>query len=371
MSIKILIVDDEADARFLCSEILSDLYETEEAENVAQALEKIESFSPHIVLSDIKMPGEDGISLLKKVKKSHPEIYVALLTGHGDKQLAIEAIRSGAFDFIEKPFEDEEILSTVERMATVIELHQKLEMAKLRTAESEKMASLGLMSGGIAHEINTPLGAILLTAQAIERGLKKESPDLEKASKMAGKIQMMVDNISQIIQSLKAFSRDSQGDAFEESNLMDIVQNTISLCKNKIKISNVEVRMDEGLKNVPVPCRPSEIIQVLVNLVNNACDAIQDLEEKWIELKVEESADTVKLILKDSGGGIPQDALEKIFDPFYTTKDIDKGTGLGLYVCSGLVKGHGGSLEIDSSSKNTTFVLSLPKSHESDIPLAA
>jgi len=112
--IKILIVDDEESARFLMSDILGDDYDVKEAHNVSTALKIFEDFNPQIIISDIKMPGEDGISLLGKIKVISPGTYVILVTGHGDKRIAIDALKGGAFDFLEKPYESAELLKIID-----------------------------------------------------------------------------------------------------------------------------------------------------------------------------------------------------------------------------------------------------------------
>lgn len=365
---KILIVDDEADARFLCSEILSEEYQVEEAENVADAIQKIKSFRPAIILTDVKMPGQDGIQLLKVVKRDYPEICVIILTGHGDKQIAIEAMRNGAFDFLEKPFEDEEILSSVERAVKILSLEKKIEEFRLRSAESEKLASLGMMSGGIAHEINTPLGAIMLTAQAIEKHLSKSDPDLVKVSGLATNIQRVVDHISKIIQSLQVFMRDSSKDSFELAKLSEIIENSLSLCKSKTKSVSATITTDyHDQEDAKVSCRSSELVQVIVNLINNSCDAIKDLSERWIHIEIENLGDKMQIRLTDSGDCVSQEVASKLFEPFYTTKGFDKGTGLGLYVSKGLIQSHGGTLEIDPASEHTSFLITLPNPVADDL----
>ncbi len=118
---------------------------------------------------------------------------------------------------------------------------------------------------------------------------------------------------------------------------------------------------DDFSKNIIIQCRESEIAQVLFNLVSNAGDAVADLSERWIKLDYQNTAEEANIRIMDSGPGIPEEIQQKIFHPFFTTKDIGKGTGLGLAVSVGIIESHGGKIDIDSSSPNTTFIIKIPK----------
>lgn len=366
--LKVAVVDDEPHARLLIKDILGEAYETREAESVLSALDLFSEWIPDIILSDIKMPGEDGISLLKKCKSQFPDVPVILITGHADKAIALEALKEGAFDFIEKPFEDEELIATTERAANMILLKQKLDQARTMSIEAEKLATVGLMAGGIAHEINNPLGVILLLASS----LKSKSGKPDDVLMVSQKISDTVMKITKIIKSLQSFSRNSSGTPFLDTSVKKIVDDVLNLCGKRLTENSVEMMVDnESMENLVIQCRESEIAQVLFNLVNNANDAIKDLDNKWIKVACEDNDKTVKIIVKDSGPGIPEDLKNKIFHPFFTTKEIGKGTGLGLAVSVGIIEAHNGIIEIDSEAPNTTFIIQVPKVQLQKIKLSA
>ena len=167
-TIRILIVDDEKTERELIARILIEAYEIKEASHAEEALNIISTWTPHLIVSDLKMLGLNGFELIKKVHTVFSEIPIILVTGYGDKELAIEAIRVGAFDFVEKLSFPQHLLVAVKRAAGLVKLKSSLEDAHARSIESEKLATIGLMAGGIAHEINTPLGSILLQSGNLE-----------------------------------------------------------------------------------------------------------------------------------------------------------------------------------------------------------
>ena len=362
MSITVLIVDDEPSARLLVSDILSDDYDVVEAQDAKQAMEMFATHNPDIVLSDIKMPGEDGVALLGKIKSVSPKTPVILLTGHGDKVLAVEALKKGAFDFIEKPFEDEEIVSATQRAAHGLRLEAELVNVQARSVESEKLASLGVMAGGVAHEINTPLWAILLSSNSLKKHAQGGELNPEYIIKISDNIGRVVEHISKIITSLKTFSRDSGQDPFLDTKVFTLLEGVISLCAKRFSSGSIELKVEgPSDPSLSLQCRESELAQVIFNLLNNAHDAVEHLDERWVKVEVLDLGENVQIKVSDSGPGIPAEVRSQIFEPFFTTKDVGKGTGLGLSVSIGIIRAHSGKIAIDLESPNTVFVVTLPK----------
>ena len=240
------------------------------------------------------------------------------------------------------------------------ELEAQLDSERLRSVNQEKMASLGEMAGGVAHEINNPLAIIDGVARNLEVLIRRGSPDVEKVNAMCERLRKTVKRIAKIVSSLRAFSRDASADPFEPAAVKEIVEETLDFCRERFKHHEVELRIGE-IFPATIECRQIEISQVLINLLNNAFDAIAELPEKWVEVGVEDSGEYVEIHVTDSGSGLPEEIAEKIMQPFFTTKDLGKGTGLGLSISRGIVEHHNGVLRVDTSHKNTRFVLSLPK----------
>jgi C4-dicarboxylate-specific signal transduction histidine kinase len=292
----------------------------------------------------------------------------------------------GADDYMTKPFVPEELLAKanvflrltlMEREVT--ELNQSLEIkvqertkqlldteAKLIT--SAKMAALGEMAGGIAHEINTPLSTVRMVAEQIEELIKDTPPDQGLIAEKTQIISNTVQRISVIISGLRTFSRDGSKDRLDYMPLHRIVDDTLALCGEKIKYNSVEIKVDFP-DDIKVQCRPVQVSQVLLNLIGNACDAISSQEEKWVKVSAEKKNGFVNIYVTDSGKGIPAAVREKLFQPFFTTKEIGKGTGLGLSISKGIIDAHEGSLSIDSTCANTRFVIRLPERQAEAAPV--
>lgn len=239
-------------------------------------------------------------------------------------------------------------------------MNHKAKTQKQIAINSSRLASLGEMAGGIAHEINNPLGIISVTSGLLKIKLQKGTFEKEELMSHVDKIELTVMRISRIIRGMRAISRDSSEDPLELTDIKDILDDTLSACAERFKVHGVELVIDNGLKDFQINCRRVAIAQVLLNLLNNAYDAVNKLESPWIKLSVFKFESQVLFEVEDCGAGIPKKNKNRIFDPFYTTKLINKGTGLGLSISKSFIEQHGGKLYLDENSPNTKFVISLP-----------
>lgn len=239
------------------------------------------------------------------------------------------------------------------------ELYQEFEQMRYKQLLTSKMASLGEIAGGVAHEINNPLTIISGISQQMLRYANSDRLTPEYIHKTAEKLQHTTDRIATIIKGLKAFARDGAKDPMNQYSVQQIIRDSLPYIEPKLNKHNIEWRWNPD-NDFNIECRPVQLSQVIVNLVNNAADAIQNFNEKWIEVQVLAESRGVKILVTDSGKGIPKVIAEKIMDPFFTTKDIGKGTGLGLSISKSIVEAHSGIFYLDESSPNTSFVLRLP-----------
>lgn len=225
---------------------------------------------------------------------------------------------------------------------------------------SAKLATLGEMSASIAHEIKNPLAVIhgkvsslLRKKDAVTGIVTTKESDLEL-------IKTTADRINKIIKGLKAFSRSGEGDPYEVANFHDLLEDARNLVDEKFKSAGVEFRVVSG-DPIYFECRFVQVSQVVINLLNNAFDAIQEKEDKWIELKVGTFNDKFfEVTVTDCGPGIPEDVVKRLMNPFFTTKGRGKGTGLGLSISKKIIESHHGEFFLDRSSPNTKFVIRLP-----------
>lgn len=230
-----------------------------------------------------------------------------------------------------------------------------------QVSESYKMIALGEMAGGVAHEINTPLGIISMNTQFIEELVTAGDFTPHKIIKHLETIKKTTTRIAKIVAGLLMFSQDRKEDSFKKVSLSSIFEDTLPFCYERFRAHNIELICPSVSPDLVINCRPVQISQILVNLLNNAFDAVENSPEKWVSLQVFEKEDSIELHVQDSGTGVPNEFQDKIMQPFFTTKNVNKGTGLGLSISRGIAEGHGGSLALDRSSTHTDFVLRLPK----------
>jgi signal transduction histidine kinase len=233
---------------------------------------------------------------------------------------------------------------------------EKLLHARARAANSARLAALGEMSGGIAHEVRNPLAAIHLAAtQIVER-----PQETTQVVQLAERISRIVMRASKIIETLRAFARDGTNDPFTRVPVQRILADTIELCGKRVAEHGVELTVASISDEVIVECRALQLSQVLMNLIVNAYDAVDGLPERWVRIDARCVEDCVEIAVTDSGGGIQTAIQPRIFEPFFTTKPVDRGTGLGLSLSRGLMEAHRGTLALDTTSANTRFVMRLP-----------
>lgn len=249
-----------------------------------------------------------------------------------------------------------------ERTAELVESQKKVLDQQQTLINSARLSSLGEMAAGIAHEINNPLAIITsVVADFRKKKIKGKLTDEHLEDGMKDIDQTIV-RMSGIIQGLRNISRDSSRDKLEPVAIHDIMQDVLAICAQKFRNHSVEIRYsEERFAGITIPCKRVQVAQVLMNLLNNAFDAVQELDgEKWIAIDYVRKDEEITLVVTDSGRGIPEELRAKIFLPFFTTKDVGKGTGLGLSLSRSIIENHGGKLEIAGSSENTKFVITLP-----------
>lgn len=233
---------------------------------------------------------------------------------------------------------------------------------------SAKMSSLGEMASGIAHEINNPLTIIIGKTTLLKRRLENQEGLFNNNFKYnhsvmeeLSNIQITAKRIGAIIRGLRSFSRNAENDQMERVHISDLINETLDFSRERFKFHGIQlkVKMDHG-SPMYVNGRAAELLQVLVNLLNNAYDAVEPLKEKWVEIKVIQHNDKCRISITDSGDGIDPEVLDKIMMPFFTTKEVGKGTGLGLSISKGIIENHQGKFYYDMTSPNTSFVIELP-----------
>lgn len=236
---------------------------------------------------------------------------------------------------------------------------------QIQMANGARMSALGEMAGGISHEINNPLGFILGYTEQIESAIRKNPIDTDKILKKTDIIKTTCERVAKIVKGLKSMARDGAKDPVVSTSVKKIIEDVCTLCENTLKRRQIRFETEGDFDRLVISCREVQIGQVLINLINNARDAIEENEEKWIRLSVKEEERIIQFSITDSGKGIPKEIQGKILKPFFTTKPAGDGTGLGLSISVAIATAHRGRLFLDTESKNTRFVLQIPKGKNS------
>ena len=250
------------------------------------------------------------------------------------------------------------VVTTFQDITVLREAQKQNTDNQMKLATASKLTSLGEMASGIAHEINNPLAIIQGKVYQIAKILKGEEK-LIPVQEHLTKIEETLFRIQKIIQGLRAFARQADNDPFEASNFKSIIADTMALCGQKMIRANIVVTVDLE-PDLNLDCRSGQICQILMNLLQNASDAVAHCEHKRIDIKAYHENSKIFLKVYDSGPGVPAWIQQKIMQPFFTTKDVGKGTGLGLSISMGIAQQHHGNLYLDIDCEKTCFVLELP-----------
>lgn len=226
--------------------------------------------------------------------------------------------------------------------------------------KKSRMAELGEVSGGFAHEINNPMTVILANAQKIRRDIEKGNPNPEKILDMAKKIEKTGERIGKIIEGLKHYARDASNDPLEDVDISLLFGDVIEIFHDKMYQKEIEFEIAKEIPKEKIFGVYGQIFQVLVNLINNAIDAIEENDIKKIQITCTEEEGKILINVIDSGEGIPKEIEEKVFQPFYTTKPIGRGTGLGLSISYSLMQDLGGTLKFDRTKGDSRFIMVFP-----------
>ena len=376
----LLIAEDEPDMmRYLSGQLSAD-FQVIEARDGQEAVTKAAQFLPDLILSDLMMPYKDGMQVCRELKEraSTKAIPIVLLTARPDENSKLEALTSGATDFISKPFSLTEVrvrlLNLAESRRYQKELTEKkkhLEAAldQLKEAESllvqqEKLNALGRMSAGLIHEINNPLNyacqGVYLLKQSLSTLPSEVRTDFEET---LSDIDAGVKRVVAIISDLRSFTLQDQ-DSFSDFELSATVSTLMRFFSHHQK-AGVKFVVDVPM-GLMLHGKHGHISQVLMNLVQNAIDATEDKsygadESPLIEIHACEREERVIITVKDNGSGMDAETKERVFDPFFTTKDVGRGMGLGLSICHRILTDHQARVSIRSRpGEGTEFILDFP-----------
>ncbi len=371
---KILLVDDEEGIRKVLGISLMDAgYEVVTAENADTAMDLVRELDPPVVLTDIKMPGKDGIELLCMIKKEKPDTEVIMITGHGDMDLAIRSLKFDATDYISKPINDDALemalkkaLERIEMRARLKEhtdnLEQLVEEKTRELIEAERLAAVGQTVAGLSHAIKNIAGGLKGGAYVLEKGI--ETDDRTYLLQGWEMVKGNVDKITGLSMDLLNFTRPREPELVPCNPNLPAGE-VYDLMASRARENHIDFRFEPAEELDPVPMDPIEIHTCLLNLVTNAMDACRDLPENRAGKRVTVSTGKsdewgVVYRVEDNCGGMDEAVKSRIFQIFFSTKGT-RGTGIGLMITRKIVEMHGGIIEVTSDrGKGSTFTIKLP-----------
>ena len=402
---KVLIAEDDAVSRRLLQSYLHEWgHEVVAAPDGAAAWRLFREGDFPLVLSDWVMPELDGLELIRQIRAlpSGAYVYIILLTAKAQKQDIIEGLEAGANDFVTKPFDRGELRVRVRAGERIIELEQTLAAqnralreAQAALVQTEKLASLGQLAAGIAHEINNPIAYVANNLAVLRRDVPAALELLDKYraadERLRGVVPELVAEVEQmgeaidlpyireslprlfersldglkrvrdIVRNLRDFARLGEAD-FKEADLNADLLATLEILGHEIKAKSLQAHTNFA-ELPPVLCHPGKVNQVFLNVLMNAIQASASEGVIEVRTRVDETATAggVVIEIEDNGCGIKPEHRPHIFDPFFTTKPVGQGTGLGLSVAYGIIRDHGGSIEVESEvGRGTLFRIRLP-----------
>jgi two-component system, NtrC family, sensor kinase len=404
---RILIVDDQVNNLRALAAVLG----FAGCENVRclsdsrQVLQVFAEFQPDLILLDLHMPHLDGLGVMDQLRTMLlPDDYlpILVLTGDSSSETKEKVLAHGASDLLSKPLNHTEVELRVKNLLQTRWLHQQLkkqnvslerqvlertsladELAKTnqrlretqgQLVQSEKMASLGQLVAGIAHEINNPLSFVINNIFIVQEELakltteapKSESVALPMLSKMRTRVEHMregTERVQDLVSKLRTFSRLDEG-KFKTVDIHESIESVLLFLRHKMED---RIRVERHYTaDEPLTCFAGELNQVFMNVIGNAIDSIEG--DGTIRLSTSRKDGQFLIAVRDSGKGIPLEIRDRVFEPFFTTKPVGSGTGLGLAISYGIVKAHRGSIEFSSEDgKGTEFVVKIPTSLQTEV----
>ena len=373
-TIRLLLVDDEDHFRQTIAKRLAKRgLASEQAANGDECLSILEKKAIDVVVLDVKMPGMTGIEVLRHITAKYPKTEVILLTGQATASEGVEGIKSGAFDYLMKPIELEHLFNKIlQAYEKILRLDVEKNEAEYRKQMEqqiivcERLASLGTLAAGVAHEINNPLAIIKESAGWMQQLFAKDElkgiPRHGDFVKALDKVEKSVDRASRITHQLLGFVGKSEA-TLSEVNLTELIEEAIQLISHEAQIRDIRILRQMEPSVDTIWSDPYQLRQVLLNLLTNAIHAVNS--DGNITIAIEDVGDCRTITVSDTGPGISRENLDKIFEPFFSTKSPGQGTGLGLFVSRGIVEKLGGTIEVASKiGQGASFSIRLPKQRQ-------
>ncbi|MBF0432928.1 MAG: response regulator [Fibrobacteria bacterium] len=399
----LLVVDDEEPiVKHMTRFLKREGFQVFGAYNGKEGLEIMDENKIDVIITDFRMPQMTGVELLMEAKKLHPDIEGIMVTGESGENIAVDALRAGALDYISKPINLDDLLFSVTKAIDVINLNrtrlyrnrelkisqeiiarmneelerkieersEELNKVQVQLFQTSKLATLGEMAAGLAHEINQPLAGISLIVTNFRRFSARNKLSQEILDEGLADIEESVKRMSEVIKHVRTFAR-QETMKIVEVDINNTIKSSLKLLSEQLRIHDIGIELNLDQELPKISGEPYQIEQVWINLISNARDAMDEKftkqkdtdYKKKLVITTQQTANgkEVEIIVKDNGPGLSKEKQTKIFEPFFTTKEVGKGTGLGLSISYGIIENHSGTIGIESiEGEETTMKVTIP-----------
>ena len=367
--VTILVVDDEPINRQVLRNQLEMVgYRVEVAIDGLQGLKLLEKLNPQVILLDVMMPRLSGYQTCYRIRQKYSasELPIILLTAKDQPEDTVRGFQHGANDYLTKPFSREELLIRVQfhlklskATSEVYRMMDDLRGMQNQLIQSAKLAAVGEMTSGIAHELKTPLAGISTILSGVE--LAKQLHQEIDMDATCSRVNLLVQRCSAIIDHMRNYSRRTEETHSQTQIINQLLKNTLLLVEPQLKRIGGKLELNLGHDLPFVVGNDIQLEQVFINLCNNACDAMEQSEERILTIQSMAVGDEVLVRVSDTGTGMRPEVQERIFESFFTTKSSAKGTGLGMSISQNIVEQHKGQIRFNSElGRGTTFEIYLP-----------
>ena len=367
--VTILVVDDEPINRQVLRNQLEMVgYRVEVAIDGLQGLKLLEKLNPQVILLDVMMPRISGYQTCYRIRQKYSasELPIILLTAKDQPEDTVRGFQHGANDYLTKPFSREELLIRVQfhlklskATSEVYRMMDDLRGMQNQLIQSAKLAAVGEMTSGIAHELKTPLAGISTILSGVE--LAKQLHQEIDMDATCSRVNLLVQRCSAIIDHMRNYSRRTEETHSQTQIINQLLKNTLLLVEPQLKRIGGKLKLNLGHDLPFVVGNDIQLEQVFINLCNNACDAMEQSEERILTIQSMAVGDEVLVRVSDTGTGMRPEVQERIFESFFTTKSSAKGTGLGMSISQNIVEQHKGRILLESTEgKGTSFEVRLP-----------
>src|SRR5713226_1714818 len=375
---QILVIDDEIGPRESLRMLLKPDYQVHTADCVESGLKLLKEKQPDTIVMDIRMPGMSGIDGLRRIREIDPNLSVIMLTGFGALETAQEALRLGANDYINKPFDAREMQEVIGRNVERTRVHRSSENAAAEIkelnnrllqelAQKERLASLGQASAEFVHDLGNPLtivwGYVQLLAKKLEQSENSNGsgggPSGVSSAKELNIIEQNVRLCRELLTMWQSYGSVEAAPP-KPISVSEIVREVVKGVGAMTAQNGVKLTSDICDDPCTLLGDPVQVTRAIQNVLINAVQASAETKGS-VTLSCTRKDFYVDVRVEDTGHGITPEQMAKIFDPYFTTKQGKSGTGLGLYITKKVVEDHNGSIKVDSTpGVGTTFTIRLP-----------